>query len=78
MTKGPEDDEVTLFCHFTDKKIKKRGIRNRFDSRFEEELCNVHDAPSRKHGTKDYLHKRKNLILPIKFIMIAKFGYRSR
>jgi len=54
MTKGSDEDEVTLHCHSTDKEIKERGIKNRFESRFEEELGKVRDALSRKHGTKDY------------------------
>jgi transposase len=51
---GPDDDEVTLHCHSTDKEIKERGIINRFESRFEEELDKVKNALSKKHGTKGY------------------------
>ncbi|MEI9479993.1 MAG: IS1634 family transposase, partial [Deltaproteobacteria bacterium] len=47
-------DEVTLYCHSTDKEIKEEGIRNRFERRFEEALAKVRDALSKKHGTKRY------------------------
>ena len=47
-------DEATLVCHSTDKEIKETGIQNRFERRFEEELTKVHNALSKKHGTKNY------------------------
>jgi transposase len=47
-------DEVTLYCHSTDKEIKEQGIKNRFERRFEEALEKVRDALSKKHGTKRY------------------------
>jgi transposase len=47
-------DEVTLYCHSTDKEIKEGGIKNRFERRFEEALDKVKDALSKKHGTKRY------------------------
>jgi len=47
-------DEVTLYCHSTDKQIKEQGIKNRFERRFEEALEKVRDALSKKHGTKRY------------------------
>ena len=54
LAKGADDDEVTLHCHSTDKEIKERGITNRFEGRFEEELDKVSNALSKKHGTKLY------------------------
>ncbi|HOE33803.1 MAG TPA: IS1634 family transposase [Smithella sp.] len=54
ITKGPDDDEVTLYCHSTDKEIKERGIKNLFESRFEEKLEQIRNALSKKHGTKVY------------------------
>ena len=47
-------DEVTLYCHSTDKEIKEEGIKNRFERRFEEALERVREALSKKHGTKRY------------------------
>jgi transposase len=47
-------DEATLVCHSTDKEIKETGITNRFQQRFEEELTKVHNALSKKRGTKKY------------------------
>jgi len=47
-------DEVTLYCHSTDKEIKEEGIKNRFEQRFEEALGKVREAMSKKHGTKRY------------------------
>jgi transposase len=46
--------EATLVCHSTDKEIKETGIQNRFERRFEEELAKVHNALSKKHGTRNY------------------------
>lgn len=54
LVKGPNDDEVTLHCHSTDKEVKERGIINRSESRFEGELNKVKDALSKKYGTKGY------------------------
>ena len=54
IIKGPDDDEVTLYCHSTDKEIKERGIKNLFESRFEEKLEQIRNALSKKHGTKVY------------------------
>ena len=51
LAKGPDDDEITLYCHSTDKEVKERGIRNRFEKRFEQEL---EKALSKPHGTKRY------------------------
>jgi transposase len=50
----PGIDEITLFCHSTDKEIKEEGIKNRFERRFEEALEKVGGALSKKHGTKRY------------------------
>lgn len=49
-----DTDEITLYCHSTDKEHKEAGITNRFGQRFEEALGKVRDALSRKHGTKRY------------------------
>jgi len=54
LAPGPEDGEVTLYCHSTDKESKERGIINRCESRFEDALTKVHTALSKKHGTKRY------------------------
>ena len=54
LAKGPNDDEITLYCHSTDKEVKERGIRNRFEKRFEQELEKVQKALSKRHGTKRY------------------------
>jgi len=47
-------DEITLYCHSTDKESKEAGITNRFSQRFEEALGKVRDALGKKHGTKRY------------------------
>ena len=47
-------DEVTLYCHSTDKEVKEEGIKNRFERRFEEALHKVQNALTKKHGTKRY------------------------
>lgn len=52
LAKGPDEDEVTLHCHSTDKEQKERGIINRSESRFEEDLNRVKIALTKKHGTK--------------------------
>ena len=54
LAKGPDDDEITLHCHSTDKENKEKGIRDLFESRFEEELDKVRNALPKKHGTKIY------------------------
>jgi Transposase len=54
LAKGPDDDEITLHCHSTDKENKEKGIRNLFESRFAEELDKVRNALPKKHGTKIY------------------------
>ena len=54
LAPGPEDGEVTLYCHSTDRESKERGIINRFESRFEDALAKVSQALSKKHGTKRY------------------------
>jgi len=46
--------EVEVYCHSTAKAIKERGIKNRFEQRFEEQLTNVRKAIHKKHGTKKY------------------------
>jgi transposase len=54
LAKGPNDDEITLHCHSTDKAVKERGIKNRFEKRFEQELEKVQKALCKPHGTKRY------------------------
>jgi transposase len=54
LVNRPDSREITLYCHSTDKDIKERGIKNRFESRFEEELGKVDQALARKHGIKRY------------------------
>ena len=54
LVNRPEAEEVVLYCHSTDKEIKERGIKNRFEQRFEAELHKVCQALSKKHGTKLY------------------------
>lgn len=54
LAKGPDNDEITLYCHSTDKEVKERGISNRFENRFEQELDKVRKALSKPHGTKRY------------------------
>jgi len=54
LAPGPEDDEVTLYCHSTDKESKERGITTRFEGRFEDALAKVSQALSKKYGTKRY------------------------
>lgn len=49
-----DTDEITLYCHSTDKESKEAGITNRFGQRFEEALGKVRDALGKKHGTKRY------------------------
>ncbi len=46
--------EVEVYCHSTAKEIKERGIKNRFEQRFEEKLTEVKKALHKKHGTKKY------------------------
>ncbi|MDP2647174.1 MAG: IS1634 family transposase [Desulfobacterales bacterium] len=46
--------EVEVFCHSTAKEIKERGIKNRFERRFEDKLTEVCNALHKKHGTKNY------------------------
>lgn len=46
--------ELEVLCHSTAKEIKERGIKNRFEQRFEEQLTEVRKALHKKHGTKKY------------------------
>jgi transposase len=46
--------EMEVYCHSTAKEIKERGIKNRFEQRFEEKLTEVRKALLKKHGTKKY------------------------
>jgi len=46
--------ETEVYCHSTAKEIKERGIKNRFEKRFEDSLTEVGKALHKKHGTKKY------------------------
>jgi transposase len=46
--------EMEVLCHSTAKEIKERGIKNRFERRFEDKLTEVHNALNKKYGTKKY------------------------
>ena len=46
--------EMEVFCHSTAKEIKERGIKNRFERRFEDKLAGVRSALHKKYGTKKY------------------------
>ncbi|MFO7554474.1 MAG: IS1634 family transposase [Desulfobacterales bacterium] len=52
--RGNASGEVEVYCHSTAKEIKERGIKNRFEQRFEEKLTDVKKALHKKHGTKKY------------------------
>jgi len=46
--------EMEVFCHSTAKEIKERGIKNRFERRFEDNLTQVRNSLHKKYGTKKY------------------------
>ena len=46
--------EMEVYCHSTAKEIKERGIKNRFELRFEDELAKVRAALGKKRATKKY------------------------
>ena len=46
--------ELDVYCHSTAKEIKERGIKNRFEQRFEQKLTDVRNSLHKKHGTKKY------------------------
>jgi len=46
--------ETEVYCHSTAKEIKERGIKNRFEKRFEDSLTEVGKALHKKYGTKKY------------------------
>lgn len=46
--------EMEVFCHSTAKEIKERGIKNRFERRFEDKLTQVRNALNKRYGTKKY------------------------
>jgi transposase len=54
ITQGDDPSEITLYCHSTDKEVKERGIKNRFETRFELELEKVKKGLSKPRGTKRY------------------------
>ena len=50
LVNRPEAEEVTLYCHSTDKEIKEEKIKNRFEQRFEAELDKVRQALPKSMG----------------------------
>lgn len=46
--------EMEVYCHSSAKDIKEKGIKTRFEKRFEAGLANVQNALSKKGGTKKY------------------------
>lgn len=46
--------EMAVYCHSSAKEIKERGIKNRFENRFEDKLTDVRNALNKKYGTKKY------------------------
>jgi transposase len=46
--------ETEVWCHSSAKEIKERGIKNRFEQRFEDSLTVARNALSKKGGTKKY------------------------
>lgn len=46
--------EIEVHCHSSAREIKERGIKNRFERRFEDQLSNARKALSKKYGTKKY------------------------
>lgn len=51
---GPDEGEVTLCCHSTDKEAKEGGIKNRFQDRLEQELEKIRDGLQKKGCIKRY------------------------
>jgi transposase len=49
-----ETGEMQVYCHSSAKEIKERGIKTRFEKRFEEQLQKVQNGLCRKHRTKKY------------------------
>ena len=48
------DGEMEVYCHSSAKAVKERGIKNRFERRFEDKLSAVQAALFKKGGTKKY------------------------
>ena len=46
--------EMEVYCHSSAKAIKEKGIKNRFERRFEDKLSEVQAALFKKGGTKKY------------------------
>ena len=46
--------EMEVYCHSSAKEIKERGIKNRFERRFEDKLTEACNALYKKHGTKKH------------------------
>ncbi len=49
-----DDGETEVCCHSSAKEIKERGIKTRFERRFEDQLTIARDALYKKGGTKKY------------------------
>jgi transposase len=49
-----DDGEIEVCCHSSAKEIKERGIKTRFERRFEDQLTIARDALYKKGGTKKY------------------------
>ena len=47
-------EEMEVYCYSSAKEIKEKGIKTRFEKRFEAKLADVRNALSRKGGTKKY------------------------
>lgn len=46
--------EMEVYCHSSAKEIKEKGIKTRFEKRFEEALTGIQNALAKKGGTKKY------------------------
>ncbi len=49
-----DDGEIEVCCHSSAKEIKERGIKTRFEKRFEDQLTTARNALYKKGGTKKY------------------------
>jgi hypothetical protein len=48
------ESEMEVYCHSTAKEIKERGIKSRFELRFENDLVTAREALYKKRGIKKY------------------------
>jgi len=49
-----DNGEIEVYCHSSAKEIKERGIKTRFEKRFEDALTDARKALDKKNGTKQY------------------------